>query len=347
VRRAEGSLEPLMGAKRPTNGELANGVPYLAVHVAALRRREDKMHLRTTMIAMCLLAAAAPALAASQKAHDDCNADDATRNIAGCTRIVNDRHESAKVRAIAYVGRGLAWKQKGNRDQAIADFTDAIRVNPDDALAYNNRAQAWRELGEVDRAIADLTEAIRIDPQPRSDLAGPGFVNAYANRGLAYHAKGDHERALADYNQAIEHDPNDRDARLHRGIILRIQDNHQRAIADFDVAIRARPNDAVAYDLRARSYFEQYMSINPWIKQDDLDQAIADFSQVIRLDPSAAIPYYFRAQAYNTSGDRDRAVADAIQAYRLDPINPGIRGLLKQLKPDYEPPQTSLLQLLK
>src|SRR5947207_1134682 len=110
------------------------------------------------VICVLMVVAGTPAFGASQKDHNDCNAADPDRNIAGCTHIVEDRTESKKNRAIAHVGRGLAWLNKGNLDGAMADFTDAIRLNPNDSLAYNNRGILWREKGDIDRAIADFTD---------------------------------------------------------------------------------------------------------------------------------------------------------------------------------------------
>src|SRR5450759_1845931 len=61
------------------------------------------MRLLTAMMVTCMLmAVAAPAFAASHKDHDDCNADDPDRNIAGCTIVAQDLKESAKTRANAY-----------------------------------------------------------------------------------------------------------------------------------------------------------------------------------------------------------------------------------------------------
>ena len=92
------------------------------------------------------------------------------------------------------------WRDKGDLDRAIADFNEAIRLDPDpkDARAYNNRGHAWRNKGDLDRAIADYSEAIRLDPK---------FARAYYNRGFAWRDKGDLDRAIADYTEAIRLDP--------------------------------------------------------------------------------------------------------------------------------------------
>lgn len=134
------------------------------------------------VIAGGLMLLAVPAFGASQKAHDDCNADDPDRNIAGCTRIIEDRGESKRIRGIAYVGRAIAWRQKGDLDRTIADLTQAVRLNPKDALAYNNLGSLWRERGDLDRAIEEFTKGIRINPLPRNDLNARPFLHQHLSQ---------------------------------------------------------------------------------------------------------------------------------------------------------------------
>ena len=82
---------------------------------------------------------------------------------------------------------------KGDYDQAIADYTEAIRLNPEYAEAYCNRGVAYWEKGNDDKAIADFTEAIRLNPE---------YARAYQNRGVAYGKKGENSKAKSDYDQA-------------------------------------------------------------------------------------------------------------------------------------------------
>jgi uncharacterized protein (TIGR02145 family) len=49
-------------------------------------------------------------------------------------------------------------------DKVISDYTEAIRVNPNDVEAYCNRGNAYNEKGDCDKAIADYESALRIDP---------------------------------------------------------------------------------------------------------------------------------------------------------------------------------------
>jgi tetratricopeptide (TPR) repeat protein len=61
--------------------------------------------------------------------------------------------------------RGADWLNKKEYDKAIADFDQAIRLDPKDAYAYHNRGLAWSDKKEYDKAIADYSEAIRLDPK--------------------------------------------------------------------------------------------------------------------------------------------------------------------------------------
>ena len=51
---------------------------------------------------------------------------------------------------------------KCDYDQAIADFDEAIALDPQDALAYANRGYAYYNLGDDDKAIADYERALEL-----------------------------------------------------------------------------------------------------------------------------------------------------------------------------------------
>jgi hypothetical protein len=66
----------------------------------------------------------------------------------------------------ARVLRGRAYMCRGreNAPLAIADYNEAIRLNPDDYEAYYNRAIAFRQKGDRRQALADEMHARRLDP---------------------------------------------------------------------------------------------------------------------------------------------------------------------------------------
>src|SRR5215471_14465465 len=117
-------------------------------------------------------------------------------------RAIADYNEAIRIDpdyADAFYGRGNAWSEKFDDARALADYNEAIRLDPNHAAALNNRGAAWLAMGQNDRAVADFSAAIRVDPRD---------ADYYNNRGSAWQAKGDLDRALADYDEAIRVAPN-------------------------------------------------------------------------------------------------------------------------------------------
>ena len=76
--------------------------------------------------------------------------------INGCTTVIQAGRETQKNLAIAFYDRGNAYEDKHDDAHAIADFTQAIQLNPRYADAYNNRGNAYRHVKNYDAALADF-----------------------------------------------------------------------------------------------------------------------------------------------------------------------------------------------
>ena len=59
----------------------------------------------------------------------------------------------------SYYARGLAYYNLQNYSQAISDFNQAIRLNPNFYKSYYYRGVAYKALGEIDKAEADFEKA--------------------------------------------------------------------------------------------------------------------------------------------------------------------------------------------
>ena len=90
--------------------------------------------------------------------------------------------------AVAIYNRGNAHFAKGEADRAIANYDQALAINPKYEDALVNRGVAHEKKGDLDRAIADYDEALRLEPKD---------AVAYNNRGNALFKKRDYDRALA------------------------------------------------------------------------------------------------------------------------------------------------------
>jgi len=80
----------------------------------------------------------------------------------------------------AYFNRGRARYDKGDLDEAIADFNTAIALEPRNAATYDSRGSARQAKGDLDSAISDFKMAIELNPL---------FADAFYNRGNATRKK--------------------------------------------------------------------------------------------------------------------------------------------------------------
>jgi len=65
--------------------------------------------------------------------------------------------------ADSYSDKGYAFYEDGTYQQAINEFTTAIRLNPSYTYAYRMRGSAYVQLGQHERAIQDYDKAIQLD----------------------------------------------------------------------------------------------------------------------------------------------------------------------------------------
>ncbi len=158
----------------------------------------------------------------------------------------NDVVHKSPHKARAYNNRGFAYVNKGDLESAIADFSRAIQIQPDDFSAYNNLANIYDKKGSLDEAIAYYTKAIKINPHN---------AEIYNNRANMYAKKDNLNGAIADYTKALRINRKAAKAYNNRGRLYQLKGNLEDAIADYTKAIQINPDYGVAYNNRAVAYF--------------------------------------------------------------------------------------------
>jgi tetratricopeptide (TPR) repeat protein/serine/threonine protein kinase len=220
-------------------------------------------------------------------------------------RAIDEYTQAIRLRpddAGAFYSRGDAYNGKGDYDRAIEDFTQAIALKPDFAMAVNGRGVSWDSKGDYDRAIEAYTQAIRLKPD---------YAEAFYNRAGAYRRDGRDDLALQDYSEAIRLKPDFAVAFNNRGNVYRAKGQYDRAIADYSDAIRIDPGFTIALKNRADVH----------VGKGDYDRALEDYSQAITIAPDFAVAYKGRGDVHYRKGQYDRAIPDYSEATRLDPDN--------------------------
>ena len=129
--------------------------------------------------------------------------------------------------AAEWYQKGVALSQRGQYEEAIASYTNALTRNPAFVDAYNQRGFAYYKVRNSAEAFADYIEAIKLDDQQ---------ATSYYYRGLTRFSLGYINAAIADYTQAIQRRPNHGQAYYHRGLAYADINENRLAMADFKQA---------------------------------------------------------------------------------------------------------------
>jgi tetratricopeptide (TPR) repeat protein len=108
-------------------------------------------------------------------------------------KMLSSPEVERKAKAALLVDNGIEKAKSGDKKGSIADFDQAIILDPKFSTAYLNRGSVKSDLGDIKGAINDYDQAIIINPQ---------YAQAYANRGFAKAQLRDMQGTLADFKIA-------------------------------------------------------------------------------------------------------------------------------------------------
>jgi Flp pilus assembly protein TadD len=106
---------------------------------------------------------------------------------------------------------GDVLARKGQPDEAMVHFEQAIKLQPDYAEAYYNRGNVLYSKGRIDEAIADFEKTLQI--QPTDADAHTGLGNTLLRKGAL-------KEAIAHYRQAMALAPEDPHSRSNLAWVL-------------------------------------------------------------------------------------------------------------------------------
>ena len=231
---------------------------------------------------------------------ENCNAGAVETRLEACTFIAGNVEFGRKPRAYAAATLGDLRLEQSRLDEAIAEFSRSIRLDPDysypfrrrafanflqdrndealadydmaielaplDPYAFLSRSSFYRQSGEPELARQDIEKALRLDLD-NSDL--------YYERGLLSLDVKDYEQAELDFRKALRLRPEEQDARYNLANALRFQSRTEEALSEIGTYIENRAEDSQGYRMRG------------WLRVDagDYDEAYADFEAAAKMRP--------------------------------------------------------------
>jgi tetratricopeptide (TPR) repeat protein len=206
--------------------------------------------------------------------------------------------------AMAYNDLGFELSKSGRLTEAVADFEQALRIDPDLAEAHNNLGFALEQTGKFVEAIDHYQQVLRINP----DIA-----ETHNNLGDVLAQTGRFDEAIDHYQQALRIRPNYAVARNNLGNALIRVGKVPEAIAQFEQAVRIKPDYANACNNLA------------WQLATREGSGPADWARAVQLAGHASQvaggtdPRYLDtlAAAYAASGQFPAAIATVERAIAL------------------------------
>jgi len=124
---------------------------------------------------------------------------------------------------LSHYSKGEAYFRDTKYEQAVSEFTNAVRLDPGFAAAFEGRCLAYFDLAEKMRALDDCNKAI---------LLNPYACCAHYIRAVIYGDLGQYQKAVQDLDQAIRIDPLYAAAYEVRGESYRFLGQYTKADAD-------------------------------------------------------------------------------------------------------------------
>ena len=244
---------------------------------------------------------------------------------------------------IDYFKKAYAEHKTDNNQQAIEDYTEYLKYNPNCAAAYNNRgwAKECYEYSNYKDAIKDYSKAINLDPNNCQ------YLN---NRARAYYWNQEYENAIDDWNKVLEIDPDYKIDFIHKAHAENVMaevdydnDEYRKATDKWSEILKIDPDYEIDYFNKADAEYElgqyaeaiddytKYLEDNPnginayynrglcKFKIQDYKGAIDDYSIYINYDSNDADAYYNRADAYYKLEEYQNAVNDWNKVLEIDP----------------------------
>jgi tetratricopeptide (TPR) repeat protein len=204
---------------------------------------------------------------------------------------------------LAHYNLGVALRDQGKLDEAVAEYREAIRLKPDDADAHSNLGWALQKQGKLAEAVAEYREAIRLTP----DDAG-----AHIRLGVALQAKGLLDQAITEFNEALRLKPDDAGAHIRLGTALWAKGLLDQAITEFKEALRLKPDDASAL-----ANLAWFLATCPDPRFRDGARAAEHAKRAVELDPKAGNNWSNLGVAQYRAGRWKEALAALEKANQL------------------------------
>ncbi|HRP40095.1 MAG: tetratricopeptide repeat protein [Chitinophagales bacterium] len=192
--------------------------------------------------------------------------------------------------------RALANKQMELTDDAIADFSRAIRLKPTTEAMYERGIMLFNN-GDMDAAKGDFEDV---------KIAKDNFKNIQYYLGVVYYRAGVYEHALKAFNRYLSATGGDGDTYYYKGLVNASIKHYEDAISDLNKALPYKKNNLLIYV----KLYELYIQTN------QPEKAVESISAMIDLSPQnkRSELYMERSLLYGQLGNIELSNSDRLKS---------------------------------
>ena len=134
--------------------------------------------------------------------------------------------------AEVYFNLGVAFKDKGHINKAIENYKKALIINPSYTDVHFNLGNSLKNINELNEAIYHYKKALELNPK---------HLNASINLGAALNKLGYSKDAIINYKTALNFRPKNPELLNNLGFALKDNGNLEDAIDSFEKALKINP----------------------------------------------------------------------------------------------------------
>jgi tetratricopeptide (TPR) repeat protein len=201
---------------------------------------------------------------------------------------------------MAHYNLGVLLVNRGRTDEVMAHFSEALRLQPDDADAHYNLGVALEKQGRLEEAMAHFSAAGRLRPD---------YADAHYSVAAILARQNKFEEAISYYYKALRVNPNYAEAHNNLGVALFSLGELDKAIEHYRTALKLNPNFGKAHNNLG----------NALIQKGKLNEAIAHYSRALEIRPNYPEAHNNLGVVLARQGKIDAAIVQFEKALQLKP----------------------------
>ncbi|CRH03809.1 Hsp70/Hsp90 organizing protein, putative [Plasmodium relictum] len=201
---------------------------------------------------------------------------------------------------------GEEHKLKGNElykqkkfEEALKEYDEAIKVNPNDIMYYYNKAAVYIEMKNYEKSIETCLYAIENRYNFKADFNQ--VAKLYNRLAICYVNMKNYDKAIEAYQKSLVEDNN----RVTRNALKELERKKEKEEKEAYID----PVKAEEHKNKGNEYF----------KNNDFPNAKKEYDEAIRRNPNDAKLYSNRAAALTKLIEYPSALEDVMKAIELDP----------------------------